>query len=260
MNTEKGTKINQLLNLQPYGVVLLSAWLSKRGYNLDLLKEYKKSKWLESIGTGAMIRSGDKVDYEGAIYAFQKQSALSIHPGGRTALSMLGKAHYLELAATKAILFGDKGEKLPPWFKKYDWGVNVDYYQSSFLPIDMGFTDFEHKSFTLKVSGAARAIMECLYLAPRKQDLLECYELMEGLNNLKPDLVQNLLEQCKSVKVKRLFMYMSEKAGHGWAEYLALENIDLGRGKRSVVNNGVYVSKYKITVPKELEEHGNKLI
>ena len=121
-------------------------------------------------------------------------------------------------------------------------------------------SDVELKSFTIKVSGAARAIMECLYLAPEKQGLLECYELMEGLNNLRPDLVQNLLEQCNSVKVKRLFMYMAEKAGHAWVQYMNLEKIDLGRGKRSVVKNGVYVSKYKITVPKELEKHEKQTI
>ena len=39
-----------------------------------------------------------------------------------------------------------------------------------------------------------------------------------------------------------------------------LEKIDFGKGKRSVVKNGVYVSKYKITVPKELEEHGKQTI
>ena len=97
--------------------------------------------------------------------------------------------------------------------------------------------------------------MECLYLTPQKQDLMECYELMESLNNLNPKQLQLLLEKCKSVKVKRLFMYLSEKAGHEWFRYLDLNKIDLGKGKRSIVKNGVYVSKYKITVPKELEKH-----
>jgi hypothetical protein len=78
---------------------------------------------------------------------------------------------------------------------------------------------------------------------------------MEGLNNLSPNQLQPLLEKCQSVKVKRLFMYLAEKAGHEWFKYLDLNKIDLGKGKRSIVKNGVYVSKYKITVPKELEEH-----
>jgi Transcriptional regulator, AbiEi antitoxin, Type IV TA system/Transcriptional regulator, AbiEi antitoxin N-terminal domain len=255
MSSENTSKINQLLSSQPSGVVMQSFWLAEQGYSLDLQKRYKKSKWLESIGTGALIRAGDQVGYEGAIYALQRESGSAVHPGGRTALSLLGKAHYLELAANKVTIFGDKGEKLPAWFQKHDWGVKVEYYPSSFLPADIGLTDKDIKSFSIKISSAARAVMECLYLAPEKQDLLECYELMEGLNNLSPNQLQPLLEKCQSVKVKRLFMYLAEKAGHEWFKYLDLNKIDLGKGKRSIVKNGVYVSKYKITVPKELEEH-----
>lgn len=255
MSTGNETKINQLLRLQPHGVVLLSSWMSKQGYSLDLQKRYRKSHWLDSIGTGAMIRSGDQVGYEGAIYALQKQLGSTIHPGGRTALSLLGKTHYLEISQTKIVLLGSQGEKLPVWFKNRDWGVRLDYYQSSFLPSDLGLTEVEQRIFSIKVSGAARALMECLYLAPEKQELFECYELMEGLNNLRPPHVQTLLEACNSVKVKRLFMYMAEKAGHDWVDYLDLTKIDFGSGKRSLVQDGVYVSKYQITVPKALENH-----
>ena len=99
--------------------------------------------------------------------------------------------------------------------------------------------------------------MECLYLAPEEQELMECYELMEGLTNLRPQQVQGLLEVCSSVKVKRLFLYFAEKAKHSWLEYLDLSKIDLGKGKRSIVNNGVFVPKYGITLPKELVEDGS---
>ncbi len=77
------------------------------------------------------------------------------------------------------------------------------------------------------------------------------------LNNLRPASVQSLLEACTSVKVKRLFLYLADKAGHDWHNYLKLEKVDLGSGKRSIVKDGVYVSQYQITVPKELEaDHG----
>lgn len=259
MDTVNKTKINQLLQQQPLGVVLLSSWLAKQGYSIDLQKHYRKTKWLQSIGKGAHIRADDKVGYEGAIYALQKQSQLTIHPGGRTALSLLGKAHYLELSSNKVVLFGSSGEKLPTWFKKYDWGVKPVYHETSFLSPEFGFTEVEIKSFSIKVSGAARALMECLYLAPLKQELMECFELMEGLNNLPPKQVQVLLENCQSVKVKRLFLYMAEKADHSWFKQLDPAKVDLGRGKRSIVKNGVLIDKYGITVPKELEEHGKSI-
>ena len=203
-----------------------------------------------------MIRAGDQVSYEGAIYALQAQTGLTVHPGGRTALSMTGRAHYLEMDFQKVTLFGNQGEKLPTWFREHDWGVKVEFHPSSFLPPDVGMTDVDFRTFSIKVSGAARSMMECLYLAPDKQDLMECYELMEGLNNLRPDQVQILLEKCRSIKVKRLFLYLAEKCGHGWVEYLNLNDVELGSGKRSIVKNGIFVKKYQITVPKEFEESG----
>jgi len=200
-----------------------------------------------------MIRAGDRVGYEGAIYALQEQTGSTVHPGGRTALAFLGKAHYLEMETKRAIVFGSQGEKLPVWFEKHDWGVRLEYYQTFFLPPDLGLTKVVLKNFSIRVSNAARALMECLYLAPEKQDLIECYQLMEGLNNLRPDLVQTLLEKCRSVKVKRLFIYLAEKAGHSWLGYLKLDRIGMGRGKRSIARGGVFVEKYQITVPRELE-------
>lgn len=249
------TKINQLLNSQPSGVVFQSSWLKEQGYSYGLQKRYRNSRWLESIGTGAMIRIGDDLSYEGAIYALQNQSGLSVHPGGKTALGYLGKTHYLEMEAKRVTVFGGRGEKLPVWFEEYDWGVVVDYYQTSFLPTDLGMTEIDVKNFSIKVSGAVRAVLECLYLASEKQDLIECYELMEGLNNPRPDEVQTLLEKCQSVKVKRLFLYLAEKAGHSWFHYLKLDRIDTGSGKRSIIKGGVYVDRYQITVPQELENN-----
>lgn len=259
MSTEIGNKINQLMQFQPQGIVFQASWLSEQGYSYDLQRRYKKSNWLRSIGVGAMIRMNDSVSYEGAIYSLQRQSNLTIHPAGRTALSFLGKAHYLEFGVRRVTIFGGKGEKLPVWFKKHDWGIAVEFHQASFLPPDVGLTEVEIKNFSIKVSGPIRAIMECLYLAPEKQGLMECFEMMEGLNNLPPMKVQTLLEQCRSIKVNRLFLYMAEKIGHEWFKYLDLKNVDLGTGKRSIVKNGVYIDKYQITVPKELEQNGSNI-
>lgn len=253
------SKINYLLSSQPPGVVLLSSWMVREGYSHDLQQRYKKSNWLNPIGTGAFTRNRDRVGYGGAIYALQNQTDLSIHLGGRTALSILGKAHYLDLASNKVVLFGTKQEKLPTWFKNYDWGVQINYHETSFLPPELGLTKAEMGGFSLKVSGAARALLECLYLAPKSQELMECFEFMESLNNLHPKQVQALLENCGSVKVKRLFLYLAEKANHRWLKHIDLKEVDLGKGKRSLVKNGVLIKKYGITVPKELEEYGKGL-
>ncbi|SKB74004.1 Transcriptional regulator, AbiEi antitoxin, Type IV TA system [Salegentibacter holothuriorum] len=256
MSTNKPSKINKLLGLQPPGVVLTSNWLSEQGYSPELLRKYRNSQWLFSIGTGAMIRANDQIDYLGAIYSLQQQLNLSIHPGAKTALSIQGRIHFLDFSEKEIYLFGNAKESLPVWFVNYDWGVKINYYTSSFLPADVGMILTEKKeNFDLKISSPARAIIECLFLAPQSQDLMECFQIMQGLNNLHPQKTQQLLELCTSVKVKRLFLYLAEKSGHAWFKYLNVENIDLGKGNRSLVKNGIYIKKYKLTVPREMEKN-----
>jgi hypothetical protein len=64
-------------------------------------------------------------------------------------------------------------------------------------------------------------------------------------------MVQSLLIMCRSIKVKRLFMYMAEKQGHSWVSDLDASKTDIGRGKRVIVPNGKYDTKYHITVPRD---------
>jgi len=86
---------------------------------------------------------------------------------------------------------------------------------------------------TLDVSSPARAVMECLHPANDEASQLECGQLMDGLNNLRLDQTQALLEVCASVKVKRMFLYLAELAGHAWVRHVDRSNIDLGSGKRA---------------------------
>lgn len=252
MFTENRTKINKLLTKVPQGVVLQSAWLLNEGYSLDLQKYYRKSGWLNALENGAMFRSNNQPGYEGGVYALQKQTGLSVHPGGRTALALQGRAHYIELDTAQVWLFGGEKEKLPTWFRKHKWDQQIHYKASSFIPKELGLAELSLTGFSIKVSSPARAIMECLYLAPENFDLVECYELMENLNDLRPTLVQELLEACTSIKVKRLFLFMADKLNHSWYKHLNLSKVDLGKGKRSLVKEGVYMSKYQITLPKTL--------
>lgn len=75
---------------------------------------------------------------------------------------------------------------------------------------------------------------------------------MEGLANLRPKLVQELLQKCTSIKVKRLFLYLSEKANHSWVQFIDVSSVDIGNGNRRITEGGAYVSKYQITKPNEL--------
>ena len=84
---------------------------------------------------------------------------------------------------------------------------------------------------------------------------MDLFYIMEQLTTLRPEVVQLLLETTKHYKLKRLFLYMAEKANHYWLEELDFTRIDLGTHKLQLVKSGVYISRYKMTIPKELKEY-----
>ena len=107
----------------------------------------------------------------------------------------------------------------------------------------------------LLVSTPEQAFLECLLLAPQQYSYMDLFYMMEQLTTLRPEMLQRLLETTKSLKVKRMFLYMAEKSGHYWLDALDTSKIELGTSKLQLAKNGVYISKYKITVPKELNEY-----
>lgn len=251
MTTDKRHRLKRLLDLHKPGTVLLSSWLDELGVSYDLQTYYRRSGWLEAVGRGAFKRPGDEVSWQGGVYGLQAQANLPIHAGAMTALSVSGLAHYLRLRETVWLLSLPQ-IRLPAWFINHDWGVPIQHVGTSFLPEGIGLMTHEEKSFSITVSAPERAMLECLYLAPARLDLVECFQVMEGLVNLRPVLLQQLLEECRSIRVKRLFLYMAAKADHQWLPLLDKSKLELGQGDRSIVGGGVYDADYRITIPKEL--------
>lgn len=252
MTTDRASKIKQLLAGHRPGTVELASWLAAHGIPHDLQKHYRKSGWLESVGVGASKRPGEKVSWEGALYSLQEQAKVQIHAGALTALSLQGFAQYIRSGNEPIYLFSPLKTTLLSWFRNHDWGHPVVHTKTAFLPSGPGMIDIPQSAFTISISGAERAILECLYLAPESVGLMECYQLMEHLTTLRPKVLQALLEQCRSVKVKRLFLFMAEKAGHAWQKRLDLSTIDLGKGTRSIVTGGVFVPRFALNLPEEL--------
>ena len=247
------TKINSLIQSLPRGSVLLPSWLLSQGYSYELQQSYRKSNWLKSIGKGAMIKSCDPLVLTGALSALQNVENLNIHVGGRSALELQGVAHYLQINNPEITLFVNGRAKIPFWFANNNWNTKTKLYRLSLFNNEtLGMTDFQERELSMKISDSARAIMECLALSPENFPLSESFELMAGLSSLRPAKVQELLENCKSVKTKRLFLFFAEKANHNWFKYLKISKIDLGVGNRSLVDSGVLVSKYKLVLPSEL--------
>lgn len=251
MSTGNESKIKKLLGEHRAGTAVLAKWLKSIGISYDLQKRYRKSGWLESIGTGAFKRPHETISWQGGLYAMQHQAELPIHAGATTALSLQGLSHFIR-SGERVFLFSPQRVVLPAWFSSYAWGLSIEHVKTSVLPIRTGLVPFEDKNFSILISGPERAMFECLHLAPEKVDLIECYQIMEGLSNLRPKLVQELLAKCTSIKIKRLFLFMATKAQHQWLNFVDQKKIDLGKGDRSIIEGGAYNATFHITIPKEL--------
>ena len=104
----------------------------------------------------------------------------------------------------------------------------------------------------LVISSAERAILELMDELPQNESFHQVDMIMEGLVNLRPRRLQGLLEDARSVKVKRLFFFFADRHQHKWLSHLNREKVSLGSGKRVVFKRGKLDPKYHITVPEEL--------
>lgn len=243
----------------PSGVVLTSEWLGEQGVSSKLAWWYVRIGLLERLGTKAYKKAGDHVTWVGAVAALQNQKQLSLHVGGKTALQLLGRSHFISMQGVKQVmLFADLNTRVPSWVVKKDlWDVEFEIFRTSLFDSKtkvLGVIERPIEGITLRVSCPEMAAMEALYLVPKYQSIEEIALLLEGLGQLRPNVVQSLLEGCHSIKVKRLFLYFSEKFQHTWLEDLDLKKINLGHGKRVIGSGGKYDANYLLSLPEMKDE------
>lgn len=248
--SHNGVRINQRLLTAPAGAVLTLAWLKAQGISGKLANYYVTSGWLYRLGDGAYTVKADTPEWLGAVFGLQ-QGAGYFHPGGRTALELVSLAHFLPLGDQAPLyLFSRPGVRLPEWFKNLPWAGRVKQVGTNFLPVDVGLRDHPVGNDRVRISDPERAVLEFLFQLDVDESGYDHARLLfEGLGTLRPALLQVLLEQCSSVKVKRLFLHLAEAQGHPWVKQLDQSKISLGRGKRVLVPGGRLDPKFLITVP-----------
>ena len=262
MSTQSGPrdrKLNHLLQAWPSGAVFTQRELAELGIYRQLISKYTRHSWVKKLGTGAYARAGDTVDWRGGLYALQTQLGMTVHVGAETALTHLGRAHFIPLGSRqRVVLISDQPEQLPAWFRRYPWNADLIHHCLRLFDAipDHASAQMNRNGFQVVISSAERAIMEQMRLARTNDEIDYALELMNGLSTLRPDVIQALLEACRSIKVKRLFLWAAEAANHHWVVQLKPERIDLGRGKRQLYKGGRLDTKYQITVPRREELPG----
>lgn len=252
MSLQKDDKLNKLLALLPEGVTAPSFWLADKGYSRQLVRKYVQGKWLIALGRGVYAQPTVSVNWQGLVLGMQRLAELPFHVGGISALNLQGYAHYLPMGGEKIRhLWGQAN--IPAWVKAVALPERLQFHTSQLF--DSSVTDVTTipsgvRDWEIQISAPERAIMEVLYdVGDDAHSFTHAMELFEGLTTLRPSKVNHLLQHCKSVKVKRLFLFMTEQFSYSWIKRIETNHVDLGSGKRVIVKGGKLNKKYMITVP-----------
>jgi len=260
MTTRSKTKINQLIQNWPRGVVGTQRWLDAQGANRFLAQQYCRSGWIERVGQGAYQLAGDTLEWTGAVYALQSQLKFEVYVGAQTALELQGYRQYVAQSKGQPIWLlksSEEKRKLPQWFaQNFEKQHNIHYLTRALFDDDqLGLMPFTINNYELIISVSERAVLEYLNLVPNYFSLEQAQFLMEGMMTLRPALLQTLLEHCTSIKTKRLFLALSEHEEHPWWSSLNFEKLTLGMNKLTIGKGGYYYPRYQLSLPIKLGTH-----
>ena len=252
MNRLKESKLNHLMRHWPAGVPLSSLWLKNNGYYKQLVNLYSKNGWIQSLGKGAYTRLDDPLTWQGAVNALQTQLNLPVHVGGLTALELYGVTQYVTFIDLNPTFYLYNSEEKTPhismWFlNKF---THCHFEQKRLFNTTLGLTSKEVAGVQINISSPERAILEVLSSVPNKLTLDHANELIESSDRLRSEVMQQLLETCLSVKVKRLFLYFAEKCNLACFSELELGRINIGSGKRVISEGGRYHKRWLLSLPK----------
>lgn len=281
MTTQKPNKLNWLEQHLPEGLVVDSAWLTKHGYSTSLRSQYVKSGRLEQP-TRQLYWRNPRGPLTWQQVVISLQTILRCPPvvvGGRTALELQGYAHYLPQKTKEVHLYGS--EKLPAWLQRLSLGVAFVVHNDQRLfanePITRALTSLSWNveknsgrdvtsfrggvveqpygqwDWPLTLATPERAVLQLLDELPHRESFHQVDMLFSGLTSLSPERLKNLLQDCRSVKVKRLFFFFAERHHHAWYKRLNRNQVNFGTGKRMLVKGGRLDPATQITVPEDLD-------
>jgi hypothetical protein len=256
MGLQNDIGINHLTRLLPEGVAAPSAWLAAIGYSRQLVRKYVLGGWLEPLCRGAYARAGHPVGWPGVLLGLQRLAETPCHVGGLSALNRQGLAHFLPLGGENRIQV--MSPRTPPaWVKAVALEEELIFDTRRLFSDearDVGLTVWPTgiRDWTLPMAGPERAMLELLNGVEGDSFGFEhASRVFEGLTVLRPWVVNELLAACRSIKVKRVFLFLADHFGYPWANRLETAGLDLGRGNRQVVKGGRLDRHFLITVPRD---------
>jgi hypothetical protein len=238
----------------PEGQLVNRAWLLERGFSRSRVDYAMRAGKLEAVVRGLYRRPGLPLKWEHVVCSLNEMGCF-VHVGGRSALELQGLAHYLPVGSARQIdLYGTT--RVPAWVVDFPSPFRFNTYPRCLfngLPeAAVQLRDFGAWDWPIPYSTPELALVESLAGVRNHADFSVTDKFFEAAVNLRPDLLKALLRVCTQVKIKRLFLWFSDRHGHDWRQVLETDDINLGRGKRMLIKGGVYDKTYQITVPGEM--------
>jgi hypothetical protein len=234
------------------GILVDRKWLKDKGFTRTTVDYYLRSDKIKAVTHGIYRKPGPPLKWQNVVYSLI-HLGFHVHVGHKTALGFHGFQHYLALGGDEKIcLYCDKN--LPKWLNKV--GIKqtfVDIPRDPFNGSDAGIEQvpFGTWDWPIPYSSTERAFIELVSTVTTAEEIQSAGLMMEGAANLRPEIVQSLLEGCHQVKAKRLFLWLAREKNHAWYNSIDNSRLDLGTGKRQIIKGGRLDEEYQITVPRK---------
>ena len=277
-------KLKKLQAVLPEALIADMPWLSVQGYSGSLVGKYVSSGWLKRLAHGVYMRPGSRLQWEGLVVSLQSIISRPLVVGGLSALELHGYGHFLHPDMPRRIYL--HGNRRPPaWLGRLDLGKEFHFRSCARLFGPAGYCSrpqrciwdsrqerlepqlplpkgavvqaWGDRSFAMQVSGPERALLELLDELPHRQSFADVDLVVEGLFDMQPARLQQVLADCTSVKAKRLALWFIERHHRHLFEQLDCTVIDQGSGNRVLAPGGWLERKYRITLPAQMKHAGS---
>lgn len=231
MATTEASKLKILAKHLVPGAPLTSDDLRKLGISADLTTHYARAGWLTRLSRGVYAKPGDELSVRPSLLVLQR-TYTDLHVGGKTALDWYGYRQYIAQRPVLNLYSWSTIPRLPSWFTdRFPATCHRKrlFHETSERLLFVG--PFEDRINEPNVSEPERAALEILSEVGVRQSLQDARELLENAYTIRADILQELLQQCTSVKTVRLCLQIGKELSLPWFEKLDATTLPKGSNK-----------------------------
>lgn len=249
------TQIKQIFIDWKDGEVHGRTWFEQKHVSLRSILKQCQEGFLVKIGPSAFMKKGDELTWQALVRFIQVELKIPVHVSGRSALELQGVSHYLAMGKLTPTLLSYEIKRLPSWVFSVSNAFELKFNKSNIFGAENHLVEITENNARIWASCRELAILELITELDLKNGLETVENYMNSLMTLRPAVLQQILVESESVLAKRVFLYVAEKLHMPFLKELDLSQINLGTGKRVVVEGGKLDKKYLITVDRTEEEN-----